>query len=351
MFSLIMLLSMLSFDRVEAPYAVLYDDAGEELSVNIADLPLDARPGDLLESVNGSILPSREARLANYQTRREALEAEISQESQAFVLHHAPQNPSDVQDSTTTSLTTVIDSLADKTGEEQVARMSGRSDRSQLDRYSRKAKEEGFHARSVYKLEEIDQKVRLIHPGDRILDLGCSPGSWTQYCTKAVGPKGLVVGIDLKAVKPIAAKNVRILQGDIFATPAEVFLGEKGEKFDAVLSDMAPNTCGDRFTDHVRSVELCRRAFSLTDALLRPGGSFVCKIFEGGELQDFVEEVKPHFKQLRRVKPKSTRSESVELFVVAQGFLGPEKASEEVASSETPEFDGTQLVDSPISSK
>ena len=117
--------------------------------------------------------------------------------------------------------------------------------------------------------------------------------------------------------------------GDIFETDAAVFLEAGGGPFDVVLSDMAPDTTGDRFTDHVRSVDLCRRALYLADSLVRPGGAFVCKVFEGGDVPDLVDEVRARYRKIKRIKPKSTRSESVELFIVAQDRVAEEPAGAE----------------------
>ncbi len=185
------------------------------------------------------------------------------------------------------------------------------------DHFTRRAKREGFAARSVYKLEEIDRRFRLFRKGQRVLDLGCAPGSWVKYAVNRVGPKGVVVGIDRRAIE-VTAPNLVSLVGDIYETSAEVFFDAAGGRFTVITSDMAPDTTGDRFTDHVRSVDLCRRALELTDTLLSDGGTFVCKVFEGGELNAFVAEVKERFEAVKRVKPKSTRKVSVELFLVAQ---------------------------------
>lgn len=189
--------------------------------------------------------------------------------------------------------------------------------RRQPDHYSRRAQAEGFRARSVYKLEEIDAKVRLLRPGLRVLDLGCAPGSWARYAGQKVGPRGRVVGIDLKAVPPLGLANVVLLQGDAFGADPRT-LGD-GLPFDVVLSDMAPATTGNRLTDHVRSVALCERALTVALAGLRPGGAFVCKVFEGEDTKALFESVRLAFDKVQRVKPKSTRDESVEFFIVAQG--------------------------------
>ncbi len=280
-------LLVLSIDRFEPPMAVLIDEAGRQLDVPIADLPPEARPGDRLASPTGPVIGDREARAA-------ALRARLAR-------------------------------LASTGAVGQAEPMASRR---RPDHYTRRAKAAGYAARSVFKLEEIDRRTRLLRRNLRVLDLGCAPGSWTQYAAKKVGPGGRVVGIDRRPIQ-FDAPQVTTLVGDIFETDAAVFLDAGGGPFDVVLSDMAPDTTGDRFTDHVRSVDLCRRALHLADALVRPGGAFVCKVFEGGDVPDLVAEVKARYRTLKRIKPKSTRSESVELFIVAQGRLAPETPDEQ----------------------
>lgn len=192
--------------------------------------------------------------------------------------------------------------------------------RRNLDHYSKKAKAGGFAARSVFKLEEIHRKLPLMKRGDRVLDLGCAPGSWLKYAALQVGPKGSCIGIDRVPID-LSLPNVESLVGDIYEID-DALLTEGGRKFNLVMSDMAPDTCGNRYTDHVRSVQLCERAFEIATKYLKPNGNFVCKVFEGGDLNAFVTEVKLMFKTVKRVKPKSTRSESVELFVVGIGYNG-----------------------------
>ena len=156
--------------------------------------------------------------------------------------------------------------------------------------------------------------------GDRVLDLGCAPGSWLKYAALQVGPKGRCVGIDRTAIN-LEMDNVRSIVGDIYEID-DTLLTQEIHTFNLVMSDMAPDTCGNRYTDHVRSVQLCERAFEIATKYLVNNGNFVCKVFEGGDLNEFVNQVKPKFRLVKRVKPKSTRSESVELFIVGLGFKG-----------------------------
>ena len=155
------------------------------------------------------------------------------------------------------------------------------------DHYFQKAKKEGFAARSIYKLETIDERHHILRKGDVVLDLGASPGSWTQYASRLVGERGRVVAIDKKALGIRPPANVAALMLDAFETPPEVLLaaavqgGLAPHAFDVVVSDMAPATTGDRFVDQQRSADLCLRALELARALLRPGGNFVAKLLEG----------------------------------------------------------------------
>jgi 23S rRNA (uridine2552-2'-O)-methyltransferase len=184
------------------------------------------------------------------------------------------------------------------------------------DHYFKKAKSEKYPARSVYKLKEADQKYRLLKKGQAVLDLGAAPGSWSKYALEKVGPRGIVVGVDLSPVK-ISAANFRFLLADIFELSPEDLLRLAGRPaFDVVLSDMAPKTTGDRNGDHFRSIALAERALELAEALLRPGGVFMVKVFEGEAFPRYVEEVKRRLGPVKRFRPKSTRSSSREIFVL-----------------------------------
>ncbi len=191
------------------------------------------------------------------------------------------------------------------------------------DHYSRKARKEGFPARSVYKLEEIDQKYHLLKPGQRILDLGCAPGSWTLYAAGKVGPKGRVLGIDLNAPTAAFPPQVRILEADLLEADKALAAGEA--PFDLALSDMAPKTMGRREVDQARSLELCQMAWLWAMDFLSPGGHFLFKIFQSQDGDDFIRTLAPHFAKIIRIKPKATRNESLEIFVLAQNFLKREE--------------------------
>jgi 23S rRNA (uridine2552-2'-O)-methyltransferase len=184
------------------------------------------------------------------------------------------------------------------------------------DHYSRQAQKDRYPARSVYKLEEIQQKHRLIKKGDKILDLGCSPGSWLLYAAKLTGDRGQVIGIDIKPVKIQSPSNIEIITGDVF----ELDTGPLGSDFNVVMSDMAPATTGHKAVDAARSAGLCEAALAIAQRVLVPGGFFVCKIFQGPDFDQFVKSVKAAFERQKIFKPRSSRKASKEIFVIGLGF-------------------------------
>ncbi len=187
------------------------------------------------------------------------------------------------------------------------------------DFYSIKAKEEGYVARSVYKLKEIDEKFKLIKKGQKILDLGSAPGSWSQYSAKNVGENGLVVGIDYKEMKA-GLSNAFFIKGDFYAEENQQKIKEYSP-FDGVISDMAPDTEGDRLTDCYRSSELVREALKFSYQFLKYGGFFIAKIFQGGDEKEIFELVKKSFKEAKWFKPKACRKISYEIFIVGVNYL------------------------------
>lgn len=192
------------------------------------------------------------------------------------------------------------------------------------DRFTDKARQEGFAARSVYKLDEIQKRMPVLKPGMRVLDLGCHPGSWTRYAVEKVGRNGTVVGID---IEPTVVAGAQTVHGSIEQTSAESLRELLGGPADVVLSDMAPRTTGDTFGDHVRQIELARLAARTALELLRPGGHFVVKVFDGEEAQDFVQSVRPHFARCKRMRPEAVRKNSREFFLVCHERKPPGAAS------------------------
>jgi 23S rRNA (uridine2552-2'-O)-methyltransferase len=191
------------------------------------------------------------------------------------------------------------------------------------DRYFKQAKAEGYAARSAYKLIEIDDKKRLIPRGGRVLDLGCAPGSWLQVAGERVGPRGAVVGIDLQPVRVDAGPHVRTLVADAFAIDPAALLGDPPRLFDALLSDMAPNTSGHG--DEFLSARLCERVLDLAPALLRPGGALLMKILEGEPTPAVVARTRTMFESAGTSKPAASRDVSRETFIWATGYRGPKE--------------------------
>lgn len=192
------------------------------------------------------------------------------------------------------------------------------------DHYFLRAKKENYPARSVYKLKEIDAQLKIFKQGMRVLDLGAAPGSWSLGAAECVGAHGRVLGIDLQDTSASFPPNVKFLQGDVFELSPEIqaAITEWGP-FDVVMSDMAPKTTGNKFTDQMRSLDLCREALGMARRHLVQGGGFVVKIFMGPDYELFVRELRKLFDKVKTVKPKSSRSESKEIFLAGIGFKGP----------------------------
>ena len=191
------------------------------------------------------------------------------------------------------------------------------------DHYTQRAKNENYPARSVYKLKEAQTKYRLIRKGDRVLDLGCSPGSWLLYAAELTGNRGEVLGIDQKKVSISMPAQVKTLEADILTIdPLWIEKKELEKRFNVVLSDMAPATTGNKAVDAVRSYHLCEAALNIAQIVLVPGGSFFCKIFQGEEFKRFSGSVNSRFKRHKIFKPQSSRKASKEIFILGMGFRG-----------------------------
>ncbi len=189
------------------------------------------------------------------------------------------------------------------------------------DHYFHKAKQENFLARSIYKLEEIDERYQILKQGMFVVDFGYHPGSWIQYTSQVIGDKGRVVGIDVREVnkKLAGISNVRVYQKDIFDVQDLKHL-DVDDKFDVVLSDMAPNTTGIKSVDQIKSLNLVESVFGLLPKFLKPGGNFVIKVFDSQDAQNYLKTQKNLFSEFHYLKPKSTRSVSKEFFVIGKNF-------------------------------
>lgn len=189
------------------------------------------------------------------------------------------------------------------------------------DSWYRRAKQEGYRSRAAYKLIELQRRCRLFAKGMRVVDLGCAPGGWFQVAAKEVGGKGRVAGIDRLEVEPLGLPQTVALVGNIHDHEACDRLQEVlGGRADVVLSDMAPDTSGVGDADHARSLDLARAAFEAAGRLLRPGGTLVCKVFDGSDLNGLIVDWKSAFGKVGRIRPESTRKGSRELYLVARPF-------------------------------
>jgi 23S rRNA (uridine2552-2'-O)-methyltransferase len=187
--------------------------------------------------------------------------------------------------------------------------------------YYRKAKEEKFRSRASYKLLQAVKKYNFIKPGYVVVDLGASPGGWTQAARKLVDDSGFVLAVDLKPIEPVDAPNVRTIIGDI-TEPQTIqdILEFLPRSADVVVSDVSPNVSGIWELDHARQIDLASQSLRIATSILRSGGNFFVKVFQGNTLNKFVDEVKQHFSFVKLVKPKASRAKSAELYVLGMKY-------------------------------
>ena len=194
------------------------------------------------------------------------------------------------------------------------------------DPYVARAKREGFRSRAAYKLAEIDDKYRLLRPGAHVVDLGAAPGGWSEIAARRIGARGRVIAIDILEMKPVA--GVEFLQLDFLdeTAPARLKAMLDG-KADVVLSDMAANATGHRQTDHLRIMALAEAAAHFAREVLSKGGSFLCKVLQGGTEAALLAALRQDFASVKHVKPPASRSDSAELYLLARGFRGGASAT------------------------
>jgi 23S rRNA (uridine2552-2'-O)-methyltransferase len=190
------------------------------------------------------------------------------------------------------------------------------------DPYYRQAKAQGYRSRAAYKLQQVHTKFGIFKKGMTVLDLGAAPGGWSQMALELVGDKGRVVGVDLDHIKPLEKGDAVFIRGDMTkdATKDRIreALGES--KCDVVISDMSPNISGNYSMDQARSVHLATAALNVARELLKPGGTFLVKVFEGEDFQEYLEDLRKSFRMVKRHSPPSSRSSSSELYVLCKGF-------------------------------
>ncbi len=187
--------------------------------------------------------------------------------------------------------------------------------------YYRKAKEEKLRSRAAYKLIQAVKKYKLIKDGYVVADLGAAPGGWTQVSRRLVGSAGFVLAVDLKAIVPIDSLNVRTIIGDITEPKiVQNILEFLPRSADVVTADVSPNISGIWELDHARQIDLASNSLRIATSILRPGGNFFVKVFQGRTLKEFIDEVKQYFKVVKLVKPKASREKSAELYVLGMNY-------------------------------
>ncbi len=193
-------------------------------------------------------------------------------------------------------------------------------DRQERDPYVQKARRDGWRSRAVYKLEQIDEKERFLRPDMVCVDVGSAPGSWSQYVTKKLKGRAKIIAVDLLPMN--ALPDVEFIQGDFQdeAIFEQMLLAIGDEGVDLVMSDIAPNTTGTRVVDQPRSMYLVELALDLARRVLKPGGNFVCKVFQGAGIDEFVNDTRNSFKRVRVMKPKASRASSREVYLVARNY-------------------------------
>ncbi|HMI97355.1 MAG TPA: RlmE family RNA methyltransferase [Micropepsaceae bacterium] len=189
------------------------------------------------------------------------------------------------------------------------------------DPYVADAKAKGYRSRAAFKLIELDDKFHFLKPGARVLDLGAAPGGWSQVARTRIGEKGRVLAVDILDIDPIA--GVEAMKLDLMSAQAPAAIrAQLSGPADVVLSDMASPTTGHRATDHLRTTALFEAALEFAEEVLKPGGTFVGKVFQGGAAPELLSQLKKSFRDVRHVKPPASRAQSVELYLVATGFRG-----------------------------
>jgi len=198
------------------------------------------------------------------------------------------------------------------------------------DYYYRRAKRSGYRSRAAYKLKQLNNRFNFLEGTLTVLDLGAYPGGWLQVASEEIPPEGLIVGVDLEEIEPLNASNVETIVGDVRDDETiDRIYGLFAGKIDVILSDMAPNVSGIWDLDQYRQIYLARIALIIADRMLRSEGWLIVKTFQGSEHSKYVREVKDMFRSVKRVKPKASRKESAEIYLVAHGLKENRRLPEE----------------------
>lgn len=186
--------------------------------------------------------------------------------------------------------------------------------------FYKEAKRVGYRARSAFKLKQIDRRFNIFSKTDTVVDLGAAPGGWSQVTKELIGKNGKIIGVDILPIKPI--EDVEFIQGDITDKEIQnkIINRLNNSLADVVISDISPDISGNYSIDQSRSLWLCEQAFNVARILLKPGGIFVCKIFEGPDINNFINEVKKYFDLVKKFSPKASRKRSSEIYIIAKSL-------------------------------
>ena len=186
--------------------------------------------------------------------------------------------------------------------------------------YYKQAKKAGYRSRSAYKLKQMNDRYQIISPKDTVIDLGAAPGGWLQVAREIVGPKGMVIGVDIQKIEPL--EGVTVLKGDMTKSEALDKLRLLVKKADVVISDMSPNITGNYSMDHARSVGLAEKALETAVVLLREQGNFLVKVFQGDLYEDYLDKIKSSFRFTKAHSPKASRKSSSEMYIIGKDYTG-----------------------------
>jgi 23S rRNA (uridine2552-2'-O)-methyltransferase len=190
------------------------------------------------------------------------------------------------------------------------------------DSYYKKAKQEGYRSRASYKLIELNEKYKLFKKGDTVLDIGAAPGGWSQVALQLIGETGTVIGVDILKMESINDKRFHFIQGDIREENIFLEIMKLKDSFDIVISDVAPNTTGQKFVDHQNSINLVNMVINFSKKMLKLKGTLLFKLFDGEDRESLVKELKKIFEEIKIIRPDATRKNSFEIYIICKGYKG-----------------------------
>ncbi len=199
------------------------------------------------------------------------------------------------------------------------------------DSFYRKAKQEGYRSRASYKLLELHQKYKIFKKDDAVLDVGAAPGGWSQVVLQLLGNNGVVVGVDILNITPINDKRFHFINGDIRNETTFTEISKIRDSFDVIISDVAPNTTGQKFVDHQNSINLIKMVISFSKTLLKKDGTLLFKLFDGEDREQLVKSLKDNFNEVKIIRPDATRKNSFEIYIICKGYRGGQGDDQQIS--------------------